>query len=186
MRNSSDLASSRDTTNGRSSSYSSVRQEVFVTEETFAQAPAPVPRPKPKRTFAVFSDKNRDAQQPVPDPAPRSLPAVEMEDTDSEYEDDESEEEEWSPNTQQTPRTRNLLRIINSEDVSQIMKLKGVGKKRAEALAQAVRERRQAADMMDDDDDDFPAIKDLEELGMIKGIGQNMVENMRSGLGVAS
>lgn len=40
--------------------------------------------------------------------------------------------------------------------------------------------------MMDDDDDDFPAIKDLEELGMIKGIGHNMVENMRSGLGVAS
>lgn len=125
MRNSSDLASSRDTTNGRSSSYSSVRQEVFVTEETFAQAPAPVPRPKPKRTFAVFSDNNRDAQQqPVPDPAPRSLPAVEMEDTDSEYEEDENEEEEWSPNAQQTPRTRNLLRIINSEDVSQIMKLK--------------------------------------------------------------
>jgi len=122
MRNSSDLASSLDNANGRSSSYSSVRQEVFVTEETFAQAPAPVPRPKPKRTFAVFSDNNREAQQPAP--APRSLPAVEMEDTASEYEDDGSEEEEWTSNTQQTPRTRNLLRIINSEDVSQIMKLK--------------------------------------------------------------
>jgi DNA uptake protein ComE-like DNA-binding protein len=64
------------------------------------------------------------------------------------------------------------------------MKLKGVGKKRAEALAQVVRERRRA--VMMDDDDDFPAIKDLEELGMIKGIGQNMVENMRSGLSAAS
>ncbi|PWW74927.1 kinesin-domain-containing protein [Tuber magnatum] len=183
MPNSSDLVSSLDATNGKSSSYSSVRQ-VFVTEETFAQAPAPVPRPKPKRTFAVFSDIGNDAQR---QPVPRSLPAAaEMEeDTASEYEDDGNEEAEWSPNTQQTPRTKNLLRIINSEDVSQIMKLKGVGKKRAEALAQAVRERRQAAGMMDDDDD-FPAIKDLEELGMIKGIGQNMVENMRSGLSAAS
>jgi len=123
MRNSSDLTSSLDTASRKSSSYSSVRQEVFVTEETFAQAPAPVPRPKPKRTFAVFSDNNREAQQ-QPAPAPRSLPAVEMEDTASEYEDDGSEEEEWSLSTQQTPRTRNLLRIINSEDVSQIMKLK--------------------------------------------------------------
>ncbi|KAG0635264.1 P-loop containing nucleoside triphosphate hydrolase protein [Tuber brumale] len=183
MRSSSDLTSSLDTTNKKtSSSYSSVRQ-VSVTEETFTQAPAPVSRPKPKRTFAVFSDNNNDVQQ---QPSPRSLPAIKMEeDTASEYEDDRSEEEEWSPNTHQTPRTKNLLRIINSEDVSQIMKLKGVGKKRAEALAQAVRERRQAADMMDGDDD-FPAIKDLEELGMIKGIGQNMVENMRGGLSVAS
>lgn len=55
----------------------------------------------------------------------------------------------------------------------------GVGKKRAEALAQHVRERREAAA---DPDDDFPAIKDLMELGMIKGIGQNMVENMRAGI----
>ncbi|CAZ82679.1 unnamed protein product [Tuber melanosporum] len=180
MRSSSDLTSSLDTTNGKPSSYSSIRR-VSVTEETFAQAPAPMPRSKPKRTFAVFSDNNNDVQQ---QPVPRSLPAIKMEeDTASEYEDDRSEEE-WSLNTHQTPRTKNLLRIINSEDVSQIMKLKGVGKKRAEALAQVVRERRRA--VMMDDDDDFPAIKDLEELGMIKGIGQNMVENMRSGLSAAS
>lgn len=111
MRNPSGPALSLNTTNKKSSSYSSVRQEVFVTEETFAQAPAPVPRQKPKRTFAVFSDIGNDVQRQL---APRSpLAAAEMEeDTASEYEDDGNEEEEWSPNTQQTPRTKNLLRII--------------------------------------------------------------------------
>lgn len=43
-----------------------------------------------------------------------------------------------------------------------------------------MRERREAAE----DEDDFPAIKDLEELGMIRGISQGMVDNMRSGLTV--
>ncbi|KAI5789850.1 P-loop containing nucleoside triphosphate hydrolase protein [Pyronema domesticum] len=77
----------------------------------------------------------------------------------------------------QTPRTQRLLHIINSEDVDQIMTLKGVGRKRAEALADHVRERRER-------DEAFPAIQDLEELGMIKGIGNAAVGKMRLGLEV--
>lgn len=45
-------------------------------------------------------------------------------------------------------------------------------------MARHVQELREAAD----EDGDFPAIKDLQELGMIKGISQTMVNNMRGGL----
>lgn len=45
-------------------------------------------------------------------------------------------------------------------------------------MARHVRERREAVE----EDVDFPAIKDLEELGMIKGISHTMVNNMRDGL----
>lgn len=51
--------------------------------------------------------------------------------------------------------------------------------KRAEALVRHVRERREAQE-----DADFPGIRDLEELGMIRGISQGMVDNMKSGLEV--
>src|SRR5205085_4238334 len=47
--------------------------------------------------------------------------------SDDEYQDeveDEDGDEAWEPNVQQTPRTQALLKIINSEDVAQIMKLK--------------------------------------------------------------
>lgn len=50
-----------------------------------------------------------------------------------------------------------------------------MGRKRAEVLAQHVREIRER-------NDDFPAIKDLEDLGIIKGIGSSMVDKMRSGI----
>lgn len=52
-----------------------------------------------------------------------------------------------------------------------------MGKKRAEALAAHVRELRE-------NNDDFPAIKDLEDLGIIKGIGSSMVDKMRCGIEV--
>lgn len=49
--------------------------------------------------------------------------------------------------------------------------------KRAEAFVRHVRERREAQE-----GDDFPGIRDLEELEMIRGISQGMVDNMRNGL----
>lgn len=55
-----------------------------------------------------------------------------------------------------------------------------MGKKRAEVLVDYVREAKER------NEDDFPAIKDLKELGMIKGIGAGMVENMRSGIAVST
>src|SRR6266436_5992940 len=85
--------------------YSSLRQELFVTEETFAPV---LPRPKPKRTFAVFSDNTKPDDKP-----------------DEDDYDDVDDDGAWCPPSgQQTPRTQALLKIINSEDVAQIMKLK--------------------------------------------------------------
>ncbi|KAI5806266.1 P-loop containing nucleoside triphosphate hydrolase protein [Geopyxis carbonaria] len=107
-------------------------------------------KPKSKKAFAVFTDV-----ESMGSPKRRPISAGALE---------------------QSPRTRQLLRIINSEDVEAIMKLKGVGKKRAEALAQHVRFLRES------NEDDFPAIKDLQDLGLIKGIGAHMVDNMRSGM----
>lgn len=71
---------------------------------------------------------------------------------------------------EQTPRTRQLIHIINSRDVSQIKTLKGVGAKKAEAIVGCL------VDMADDE------IVDLEQLGALKGVGWKGVENMRTGL----
>jgi hypothetical protein len=97
--------------------YSSLRQELFVTEETFAPV---LPRPKPKRTFAVFSDNTK------PDDKPDGNDFDYVDDGDyDDYEDDDDDDGAWCPpSVQQTPRTQALLKIINSEDVAQIMKLK--------------------------------------------------------------
>jgi DNA uptake protein ComE-like DNA-binding protein len=77
-----------------------------------------------------------------------------------------------SHSVEQTPRTKHLLAIINSRDVSQIKLLKGVGAKRAEAIANCLCD----LDMGEE------GVASLGELGRIKGVGGRMVENMRLGL----
>jgi len=77
----------------------------------------------------------------------------------------------------QTPRTKNLLAIINSRDVSQIKLLKGVGAKRAEAIANCL------CDMELGGGEDG-IVASLGELGRIKGVGGKLVENMRLGMAV--
>jgi hypothetical protein len=72
----------------------------------------------------------------------------------------------------QTPRTAQLLRIINSRDVGQIKALKGVGTKKADAIVNCLVE-------MEDEE-----VQDLESLAMLKGVGGRTVENMRLGLTV--
>lgn len=72
---------------------------------------------------------------------------------------------------QQTPRTKSLLRIINSRDVSQIRLLKGVGAKKAEAIVNCLCEL-----------DDEAAVRDLGQLGRLRGVGLKGVEKMREGL----
>jgi DNA uptake protein ComE-like DNA-binding protein len=76
-----------------------------------------------------------------------------------------------------TPRTNELLRIINSRDSTQIKLLKGVGAKKAEAIVSSL------FDM--DASDDSNLITDLEQLGALKGVGWKTVENMRVGLGLS-
>lgn len=71
---------------------------------------------------------------------------------------------------QQTPRTKQLLSIINSRDVGQIQLLKGVGKKKAEAIVNCL------LDM------EVGEVRSLGELGGLKGVGVKGVENMRVGM----
>ncbi|KAL0634594.1 hypothetical protein Q9L58_006481 [Maublancomyces gigas] len=138
------------------------RQEVYVSEQAFT---TPM-RTISKKAFKVFTDnENSDFMDS-------------FEEEGVEWEDQMDEDYVPPVDITQTPRTAQLLDIVNSEDIVQIMKLKGVGKKRAEAMARHVRELREASD----EDGDFPAIKDLQELGMIRGISKTMVDNMRGGL----
>ncbi|RMZ73676.1 kinesin family [Pyrenophora seminiperda CCB06] len=74
---------------------------------------------------------------------------------------------------EQTPRTSQLLKIINSRDVIKIKALKGVGAKKADSIVNCLME-------MDDAE-----ILDLESLAMLKGVGGKTVENMRLGLSSA-
>ena len=75
-----------------------------------------------------------------------------------------------------TPRTKRLLDIVNSQDVSQLRLLRGVGAKKAEAIIEALCSG-------DDGADRGPVIiHSLAQLGHLRGVGLKTVENMRSGL----
>ena len=76
---------------------------------------------------------------------------------------------------EQTPRTRQLLAIVNTQDVQQIRLLKGVGAKKAEAILEALRTNA-------DDDEQDGRVRSLDQLGRLKGVGVKTVENMRFGL----
>lgn len=78
----------------------------------------------------------------------------------------------------QTPRTQQLLNIVNTRDIAQIRLLKGVGAKRAEAILEALC----AGDDMEDGVG--KRVKSLGQLGRLKGVGAKSVGNMRLGLGV--
>lgn len=84
--------------------------------------------------------------------------------------DNDSEDELAASLLSQTPRTKQLLSIINTKDVSQIKLLKGVGAKKAEAIVNC---------LCDLDD----SVTNLGQLGKLKGVGVKTVENMRVGLG---
>lgn len=83
---------------------------------------------------------------------------------------------ETTSSVEQTPRTKQLLAVINSRDVSQIKLLKGVGAKRAEAIANCL------CDLDLGEEADGGRVASLGQLGRIKGVGGRMVENMRLGL----
>jgi DNA uptake protein ComE-like DNA-binding protein len=72
--------------------------------------------------------------------------------------------------SEQSPRTTQLLRIINSKDVNQIKALKGVGTKKADAIVSCLFEQ------------ENEEVRDLESLALLKGVGGRTVENMRTGL----
>ena len=75
----------------------------------------------------------------------------------------------------ETPRTKQLLDIVNSRDIRQIRLLKGVGAKKAEAIIEALCAG-------EEDDDEVRTVTSLRELGQLRGVGAKTVENMRLGL----
>lgn len=94
-----------------------------------------------------------------------------------------------SVDPEQTPRTKQLLRIINTRDVSQIRLLKGVGAKKAEAIVNCLCSLDDGREEMDEEADGrgrLRMVRDLGELGRLKGVGLKGVEKMREGLAVAA
>ena len=75
----------------------------------------------------------------------------------------------------QTPRTKQLLDIVNARDISQIRLLKGVGARKAEAIFEALC-------CADQNGSNEFVVRNLRELGRLRGVGPKTVENMRMGL----
>ena len=98
-----------------------------------------------------------------PEPFTNHLPPPNANDT--------SEDELAISLISQTPRTRHLLDIINTKNVSQIKLLKGVGAKKAEGIVNCL------CDLEDES-----RVTSLGQLEKMKGVGVKTVENMRSGL----
>jgi len=80
-----------------------------------------------------------------------------------------------------TPRTKQLLDIVNTRDMARIRLLKGVGAKKAEAILEAL-----CTGEEDEDELQERKVQSLAELGRMRGVGAKTVENMRSGLGCLS
>ncbi|KAL8925180.1 MAG: hypothetical protein Q9208_003685 [Pyrenodesmia sp. 3 TL-2023] len=75
-----------------------------------------------------------------------------------------------------TPRTKRLLDIVNSQDVKQIRLLRGVGARKAEAIIEAL------CGGEDADGSGAVVVHNLAQLALLRGVGAKTVENMRVGL----
>ncbi|KAH0537452.1 hypothetical protein FGG08_005760 [Glutinoglossum americanum] len=80
---------------------------------------------------------------------------------------------------EQTPRTRHILSIINTRDLSQIRLLKGVGAKKAETIVDCLR---LLEEENEDQENNSMLVGSLAELSRMKGVGTKTVENMRSAI----
>jgi DNA uptake protein ComE-like DNA-binding protein len=91
------------------------------------------------------------------------------------------------PLAAQTPRTKRLIAIINTRDVNKIKLLKGVGSKKAEAIVNCLCDLDDLVDQDSSSDEEKSEkktlVKDLNQLGKLKGVGAKTVWNMRVGLG---
>lgn len=83
--------------------------------------------------------------------------------------------DQWGDERGHTPRTKRLLEIINTRDVTRIRLLRGVGAKKAEAIIEALPAE-------SDVNEEARKVNSLEELGRLKGVGPKTVESMRLGL----
>ncbi|KAK0336696.1 hypothetical protein LTR02_003602 [Friedmanniomyces endolithicus] len=133
--------------------------------------------PRPRTKLRRPLPKARSATAPLLELAIKhSPPPVDSDTADN----DTSEDELATALVAQTPRTKHLLDIINTKDVSQIKLLKGVGAKKAEAIVNCL------CDLDDDGGGEGGGggrVMTLGQLGKLKGVGVKGVENMRVGLG---
>lgn len=77
----------------------------------------------------------------------------------------------------QTPRTRQLLEIINTRDIARLRVMHGIGPKRAEKLLDA---------LCGGDEVEARQVGSLAELGSLRGVGVKTVEKMRMGVDVSA
>ena len=77
-----------------------------------------------------------------------------------------------------TPRTKQVLEIINTRDMARLRVMQGIGPKRAEKLLEAL--------CGGDEADEIRHVRSLAELGSLKGVGAKTVENMRMGMGTSA
>ncbi|KAK0935240.1 hypothetical protein LTR29_013184 [Friedmanniomyces endolithicus] len=132
--------------------------------------------PRPRTKFRRPLPSARSATAPLFEPAMKhSPPPIDSDTADN----DTSEDELATALVAQTPRTKHLLDIINTKDVSQIKLLKGVGAKKAEAIVNCL------CDLDDEGGEGGGGgrVTSLGQLGKLKGVGVKGVENMRVGLG---
>jgi DNA uptake protein ComE-like DNA-binding protein len=117
------------------------------------------------------ADENDEYDEQMTRPKPKTRrPLATHRGSTSREEDFERELE--AELTAQTPRTRRLIEIINTKDVSQIRLLKGVGTKKAELIVNCL------CDLEDE-----PVVHSLTQLEKLRGVGVKTVQNMRVGLG---
>ncbi|KAK3625311.1 hypothetical protein LTR56_020476 [Elasticomyces elasticus] len=139
-----------------------VRREVDDEDEELEYQPrTKIRRPAPAKRSATAPMLQHES-------AVKHSPPVDSDDEGS------SDDELATALVAQTPRTKHLLNIINTKDVSQIKSLKGVGAKKAEAIVNC---------LCDLDDGSESRVSTLRDLGRLKGVGVKGVEKMRVGLG---
>lgn len=97
---------------------------------------------------------------------------------------DEKNQNAVCGNNHDTPRTRRILSIVNARDISQIRLLRGVGVKKAEAIADCLCEMDRLNNLDVENGDIGSQVYTLSELGRMKGVGMKTVETMRSGIEV--
>ena len=117
----------------------------------------------------TISSLPRSAEQASPELVVKHSPPPDSSEEDSE------DELAAALTSLQTPRTKHLLAIINTKNVSRIKLLKGVGAKRAEAIVNCLCD-------LDGDGDGDARVTSLVQLGKLRGVGVKTVENMRAGV----
>ncbi|RMY45667.1 hypothetical protein D0863_15996 [Hortaea werneckii] len=159
-------------------------------EDSFVYRPRTKIRQRPVTSKLVRSATASTAAALPPKPS-AALPAPsETEDQDPEEQDDEparplsagtdTSTEDLTPDflSGETPRTKHILRVINTKDVSKIRLLRGVGPKKAEAIVNAI------CDLEEEENGGRECrVESLGQLGKLRGVGVKTVEGMRAGLG---